>query len=133
MLLPLFASAESHKTRYQNLAPDVIMPIVKIPDDAIIPREKLTNYLLVPQRKNDKSGFLAQAGFTQANPDLLETAIRQLIAKNEAHLDRQNEYGIFYRVVGDLDGPDGILATVTVWIQLTNNNRYRFVTLKPAR
>ena len=106
---------------------------MKIPDDAIIPREKLTQYLLVPQRKNDKSTFLAQAGFTQNNPDLLEKAIRELIANNEAIQDRQNAYGVFYRVVGDLHGPEGILATVTVWIQLTNNNDYRFVTLKPAR
>jgi hypothetical protein len=109
------------------------MPIVRIPDDAIIPREKLTLYLLIPQRKNDKSVFLAQVGFTQENPDLLERAIRQLISENEAILDRQNEYGAFYRVQGDLHGPDGKLSTVTVWIQLTNDNRFRFVTLKPTR
>ncbi len=109
------------------------MPIVKIPNNAIIPREKLTLYLLIPQRKNDKSGFLAQVGFTQENPDLLEQAIRKLIAENEAIVDRQNEYGIFYRVQGDLHGPTGILLAVTVWIQLTNDNDYRFVTLKPAR
>lgn len=64
------------------------MPIVKIPNNAIIPREKLTLYLLIPQRKNDKSGFLAQVGFTQENPDLLEQAIRKLIAENEAIVDR---------------------------------------------
>lgn len=109
------------------------MLVVKIPNNAIIPKEKLTHYLLVPQRKNDKSGFLAQAGFTQENPDLLEKAIRRLIAENEAILDRQNEYGMFYRVVGDLYGPTDILSTVTVWIQLTNSNQYRFVTLKPMR
>lgn len=109
------------------------MHIVRIPNDAIIPREKLTLYLLIPQQKNDKSGFLAQAGFTPENPGLLEEAIRQLISENEAILDRQNEYGAFYRVQGDLHGPNGKLSTVTVWIQLTNDNRYRFVTLKPAR
>jgi hypothetical protein len=43
--------------------------------ELLIPREKLTAYLLVPQTKNDKSRFLAQAGFTQANPDALEAAI----------------------------------------------------------
>lgn len=89
--------------------------------------------MLIPQRKNDKSRFLAQAGFTQENPDLLEEAIRQLITENEAITDRQNEYGTFYRVVGDLYGPEGVLSTVTGWIQLTNDNHYRFVTLKPAR
>ncbi len=109
------------------------MPVVRIPDDAIIPREKLLLYLLIPQLKNDKSKFLAQCGFTPQNPDLLEEAIRQLISENEAILDRQNAYGAFYRVQGDLNGPDGKLSTVTVWIQLTNDNRFRFVTLKPAR
>jgi hypothetical protein len=109
-----------------------IMPIVKIPDNAIIPREKLTLYLLTPQRKNDKSKFLAQAGFTQENPALLEEAIRELIAENEAILDRQNEYGTFYRVAGELYGPKGVLPAITVWIQLTSNHRYRFVTLKPG-
>ena len=106
---------------------------MKIPGDAIIPIEKLTLYLLLPQPKNDKSGFLAQVGFTQENPHLLEQAIRLLITENEAVLDRQNEYGSFYRVEGNLYGPQGTLATVTVWIQLTNDQRYRFVTLKPAR
>ena len=109
------------------------MASVKIPDEAVIPREKLTLYLLMPQRKNDKSGFLAQAGFTQENPDLLEKAIKQIIVENEAVVDLQNEYGTFYRVVGDLHGPRGILSTVTIWIQLTKDNQYRFVTLKPAR
>ncbi|MCA9995617.1 MAG: hypothetical protein KDE56_07720 [Anaerolineales bacterium] len=106
---------------------------MKIPDNALIPREKLTLYLLKRQVKNDKSGFLAQAGFTIANPDMLEKAIRQLISENEAVLDRQNEYGAFYRVQGTLHGPKGVLATVTVWIQQTNDELYRFVTLKPAR
>ncbi|HRQ40699.1 MAG TPA: hypothetical protein PLD25_22515 [Chloroflexota bacterium] len=104
-----------------------------IPDDAIIPREKLTLYLLTPQRKNDKSRFLAQAGFTQENPDQLEQAIRHLISENEAIFDRHNEYGTFYRVQGEIRGPAGILSTITVWILLTNDNHYRFVTLKPAR
>jgi hypothetical protein len=32
---------------------------MKIPADAIIAREKLTRYLLIPQRKSDKSKWLA--------------------------------------------------------------------------
>jgi hypothetical protein len=106
---------------------------MKIPADAIIAREKLTRYLLVPRQKNDKSRFLAQVGFTLQNPDALEEAIRALIAENETVTDRDNEYGIFYRVEGDLYGPYGILSVVTVWILRTNNNRYHFITLKPAR
>ncbi len=60
---------------------------MKIPDVAVIPEEKLTRYLLVPRLKDDKSKYLAQAGFTQANPEDLLTAIRQLIATNEAVKD----------------------------------------------
>jgi hypothetical protein len=41
---------------------------VKIPPDAIIAPEKPDRYLLVPLARNDKSGFLAQAGFALANP-----------------------------------------------------------------
>jgi hypothetical protein len=37
---------------------------LKIPSNAVIPKEKLTCYLLVPRTKDDKSKFLAQAGFT---------------------------------------------------------------------
>lgn len=105
---------------------------MKIPTEAIIPCAKLLDYLLLPKRKNDKSGFLAQAGFTR-NPEALEAALRRLIAENEAHSDRVDEYGVFYRVEGKLYGPNGILAVVTIWILQKVNGEYRFVTLKPAR
>jgi hypothetical protein len=106
---------------------------MRIPDDALISREKLTAYLLVPQVKNDKSKFLAGAGFTQENPDALEAAIRRLIAENDAVQDRENEYGVFYRVSGALAGPDGTLAVVTVWVLGTKENLYSFITLKPDK
>lgn len=106
---------------------------MKIPSDAVIPHEKITAYLLVWKAKNDKSKFLAQAGFTQDNPDDLEAAIRQLIRENEAEQDREDEYGTFYRVTGTLTGPEGELAVVTVWIFGTKDQQYRFITLKPDK
>jgi hypothetical protein len=106
---------------------------MRIPADAVIVRDKLTRYLLVPKRKNDKAGFLARAGFTQANPDDLEAALRQLVAASEAVPDREDEYGRFYRVSGDLRGPDGILSIVTIWIRQHVDGVYRFITLKPDR
>ena len=104
-----------------------------IPSTAIIPTEKLTAYLLVPRRKSDKSQYLARAGFTATNPDALERALRQLIAEYEAIQDRQDEYGTFYRVSGELRGPRGILSVVTVWMLRSADGQYRFITLKPAR
>lgn len=91
---------------------------MRIPDDAIIPEDKLTRYLLVHKARNDKSKFLAQAGFTLQNPETLLAAIRSLVALVAAVEDESNEYGTFYRVEGDLLGVDGSkLAVTTIWLQ----------------
>jgi hypothetical protein len=49
---------------------------VRIPEDLVIPDAKITHYLLVQKARNDKSKFLAQAGFTQENPEVLKSAIQ---------------------------------------------------------
>jgi hypothetical protein len=49
---------------------------VQIPENVFIAKEKLTRYLLVPRRMDDKSGFLAQAGFTRENPSELEIEMK---------------------------------------------------------
>ncbi len=89
---------------------------MKIPDDAVIPDGKITNYLLVLKAKDDKSQFLAQAGFTQNNPDLLRAAIRELANNVEAIPDIQNEYGQFSLVIGEITGLDNcqIIATKNI-------------------
>lgn len=106
---------------------------MRIPDNAVIVRAKITEYLLVYRRKSDKSQFLAQAGFRRDDPDELMKAFRRLIAEYDAIEDRRNEYGIFYRVEGDLYGPVGVLKVVTVWLHREIDSKYWFVTLKPAR
>lgn len=108
---------------------------MKLPDDVIIPREKLTHYLLVFQPESDKSKFLAQAGYTQENPEALETAIREMIATYEAIFDRHDRFGDFFRVEGTLKGANNHdLQVVTIWIMRTEETgMYRFVTLKPWR
>ena len=106
---------------------------MKLPADAVIPRAKLTAYLLAPKDKNDKSKFLAQVGFTQGNPDALEAAIRRLIRENDAVQDREDEYGTFYRVIGVLYGVTGDLDVITVWIYGAKDSTYRFITLKPNK
>jgi hypothetical protein len=106
---------------------------MKLPPDVIIPREKLTAYLLVFQPDSNKSQFLAQAGFTQANPDAREAALRELIATHDAMLERHDQYGVFYRVEGILKGVTRDLPIVTIWMLRTKENVYRFVTLKPWR
>lgn len=107
---------------------------MKIPEDAIIPDDKITRYLLVPKARNDKSKFLAQAGFTSENPATLKTAIRALAARSNAVEDEENEYGVFYRVVGTLVGEDGTaLSVVTIWLKRPNDGKFYFITLKPLK
>ncbi|MGD1939974.1 MAG: DUF6883 domain-containing protein [Leptolyngbyaceae cyanobacterium] len=107
---------------------------MKIPEDAVIPDEKITRYLLVPKARNDKSKFLAQAGFTPDNPDDLRAAIRLLLKTSSATADGRSEYGEFYRVVGQLIGVNEMaLAVVTIWLQRQVDGKFQFVTLKPLK
>ena len=69
---------------------------MKIPVNAIIPEAKLTKYLLEYKLRNDKSRFLARAGFTIENWQLLKLAIQQLSQSVDAVPDRTNKYGTFY-------------------------------------
>lgn len=105
---------------------------MRVPANALIPAEKLTHYLLQPRPWDDKSAFLAQAGFSLDNPAQLERAIRALTAANEAIEDGINEYGTFYRIEGNLGGPDGrSLQVVLIWLQWKLDSTFHFVTLKP--
>lgn len=106
----------------------------RIPPDADVPVEKLTGYLLVPRERDDKSRYLAQAGFTLETAAALAREIRQLAAKGKAVEDGENEYGVFLRVEGDLRGPNGhVLPVTTIWLRQHRDGRVRFVTLKPRR
>ena len=105
---------------------------MRIPEDLVIPDAKITQYLLVLKVRNDKSKFLAQAGFTQENPEALRLAIQQQTMDKEAIEEKSNEYGTFYQVAGELIGVNGVsLSVVTVWLQRQIDGKFQFVTLKP--
>jgi hypothetical protein len=106
---------------------------MKLQGSILIPDAKLTQYLLIPRQEDDKSKFLAQAGFTADNPDQLRQAILTLIQTHDAISDRQDKYGTYYLVEGSLIGPNGTLAVVTVWIERITDGIFQFVTLKPKR
>jgi hypothetical protein len=105
---------------------------MKSPTDGIIARSKLTDYLLRPLEKDDKSGYLAAAGFTQENPDALENAIRAATASGEAMMDRHDRFGMFYRIRANLKGPAGVIPVVIIWM-CRNDGVYSFVTLYPDK
>ncbi len=110
---------------------------MKIPaHEAIVPRDKLTRYLLVRRVEDDKSRYLEKAGFTQDNPDDLEEALHKLLVDNEAVEEQSNIYGQYYRVEGELIGTSDItLPVVTIWIVKAADEiqKYHFVTLFPGK
>ena len=105
---------------------------MRISADATIAREKLTEYLLRFRDKDDKSKFLGLLGFTLANSNELETAIRATTAANDAICDRETRFGSFYVVHGLLAGPLGSRAVVIIWLN-RGVEAYSFVTLYPDK
>ncbi len=102
--------------------------------DAIIPDAKISNYLLKYRDKDDKSKFLAQAGFTKDNPEKLKLAIYQLMETVNAIEDDTNEYGTFYRIEGELIGVNQRnLSVITIWLKRKIDNQFQFITLKPKK
>ena len=72
-------------------------PIYLLPS-AIIPDAKITKYLLVPLPKDDKSKFLAQAGYTLNNWRRLKEDIRVQILPQPAKLSEKTSYGDKYEI-----------------------------------
>lgn len=107
---------------------------MKLPHDVTISQDKLVRYLLLPREENDKSQFLALAGYTLANWEVLERDLRRLARDSEISAIETSPYGTKYEVRGTLTGPNGrTLQVVTVWIKLEATGETRFVTLFPDR
>ena len=104
---------------------------MRIPSDAIIPAGKIQRYLLVPRKANDKSKYLARAGFGLTTSEQLASEIHRLTAGADAQFDRANEHGEFYNVIGSLVGPSGMeLPVKLVWLRRLDGV-FTFVTLVP--
>lgn len=104
---------------------------MRIPANAVIPREKLTDYLLVPRPTNDKSRYLGLGGFDLTNVDRLESEIRRLALESDGVISRVNQHGVYYTVTGELLAPNGAKLRVRlIWIERLDGIT-SFVTLVP--
>ncbi len=107
---------------------------MKLPSDVVIAQEKLREYLLAWRARNDKSKFLAQAGYDAANWQVLEADLRKLAGSAEADLEQQSAFGDLLLARGNLRGPSGVILKVkTIWIRLAGSDQIRFVTLFPDK
>lgn len=107
-------------------------PMVFLPRNSTISEEKLTHYLLVPLPKDDKSKFLAQAGYTLNNWQQLEHDLRSQVLTQPAEFLEATRYGEKYLIRTRLQGPNGVgLRVLTIW--MVTSEAARFVTLVPDK
>lgn len=107
---------------------------MKLPEDSIIARDKLTRYLLVPQARGDKSVYLAQAGYSLENADLLLRDLRLQILPLEAQSLESNQFGQYYMICGTLNGPNGSALPIrTIWMTEHLSGITKLVTLIPDK
>ncbi|MDZ8258472.1 DUF6883 domain-containing protein [Nostoc sp. ChiQUE01b] len=101
-----------------------------LPQDAIIAEEKLTKYLLVLLSKDDKSKFLARAGYTLDNWQQLERDLRAQVLTQPAERIETTRYGHKYAIHACLRGINGVEFNIlTVWMVVSDTTK--FVTLVP--
>lgn len=106
---------------------------MKLPADALIATEKLTLYLLRWRPEDDKSAFLAQAGYTLETSDQLRHDIRTQLLPIDADFLELTEYGPKYLIRGSLRGPNSReLQVATIWMTEEASQQTKFITLYPA-
>lgn len=76
---------------------------MKLPANTIIARRKVNDYLLRHRAEDDKSGFLALAGYTLESADRLMSDLRTQLLPLDADTFDHTEYGTKYRIRGDAD------------------------------
>lgn len=107
---------------------------MKLPPDAEIPLPKLTQYLLVPRTRGDKSKFLVQAGYTIENAEQLLADLRSQVLPLDATPAGTTKFGDFFEIRAGLCGPNGVTLRVkTIWIREHLSGSTRFVTLLPDK
>ena len=96
-------------------------------EEAVIPKEKFTEYSLNPQRQKDKArAFDGYLGYNLSNVDNLIKNIRQNLPNYPAVPRPDMGYGQRYQVNMSLLGPNGKTANVlTAWIDDRRNGEMR--------
>ncbi|TAN47318.1 MAG: hypothetical protein EPN21_17840 [Methylococcaceae bacterium] len=107
---------------------------MKLLPNAIIAREKLTQYLLVFKKRNDKSRWLAEAGYSTENWHILEHDLRTQILSLDAEPADTTPYGQTYAITGQLTGPnEKILSVQTIWMTESATGITKLITMYPDK
>jgi hypothetical protein len=108
---------------------------MKLPRDAVIASAKLTKYLLVFREMDDKSKFLAQAGYSLNNWQQLERDLRsQILTLDATPSNEENRFGDTYKIRGILTGPNRVsLKVLTMWMTEYETGVTKLITLYPDK
>lgn len=110
---------------------------MKMPNytDAVVPIEKVTNYLLSfsHPRGSMKAKWFALLGYSYEEPSELAKSLLAL-ANQEVLKSEENSYGTKYVIVGNITGPNGRSAEIaTIWMLTTGNSLPKLVTAYPSK
>lgn len=107
---------------------------MKLPSDAIIATGKLASYLLRWREADDKSAFLALAGYGPDDAARLESDIRDHLLSCDAESLGDTEYGPKFRICAALRGPNGrSLLIISIWMTEKATGATKFITLYPGQ
>ncbi|MCD6224802.1 MAG: hypothetical protein J7K32_04650 [Deltaproteobacteria bacterium] len=107
---------------------------MKLRKNIIIAQKKLTEYLLVVKKRNDKSQWLAKAGYILENWKKLEKDLREQILSIDAMPTESTEYGQTYEIRGKLFGTNGkSIAVCTIWMKESATKETKFITMYPDK
>ncbi|SRR5579883_1754310 len=107
---------------------------MKVPSGLVIQDRKLTHYLLIYQAEDDKSEFLASAGYTLQNWQLLKRDRLSAMAVAEVVEVMSTDWGTRFKVKAQWNGANGQrLKVIVIWQQDEGSDIIRFVTLYPDK
>lgn len=117
--------------------PSIILSRMQLPNHqkAVIPRDKLTGYLLSETHPvgKTKARFFIEHGYTAEQPSVLERDLLAMARTIEVQETTESQYGTKYSLRGTLQAPRSTLITVvTVWITEPGDDRPRLVTAYPG-
>lgn len=105
---------------------------MKLEPPFLLAESKLTNYLLIPLPRDDKSNYLRLAGYQLDNWQILQRDLLTLIETSDATFEMSSVFGDSYSIVGSLTGPNGrSLLVKTIWMKENKTGFTKFITLYP--
>lgn len=121
---------ENEKHSVENKDKNDIMKLPKY-QEAIIPKEKFTEYALNPENDANKAkAFKVALGYTKDNAEELMEQIYNKLPDYEATERGDKGWGMTYQVIMDITGPNGKTAQVlTAWIKDKDTGKVRMTTV----